>query len=29
VNKGKQLDEEYFRRLFKLACDQLSDSEKR
>jgi Fe-S-cluster containining protein len=29
VNKGKQLDEEYFRRLFQLACDRLDSSEKR
>jgi Fe-S-cluster containining protein len=29
VNKGKRLDEEYFRRLFQLACDRLGGSEKR
>lgn len=29
VNKGKMLDEEYFRKLFQLACDRLGESEKR
>ncbi len=29
VNKGKHLDETYFRRLFQLACSHLGDSEKR